>query len=138
MPYNFTRKYSFTPHLTFDDEELEIIYSTKLLGVYLTSDGKWDMNTEHIVTKANQKLWFLKRLKHLGASRDTLIEIYNLFVRQPLELACPLWTSGLTKSNINKIEKIQRRVTDIIIGENQLSYSQRMTELSMISLEGRR
>ena len=81
MPFNFTRKFSFTPHLTYDGEELDVIYSTKLLGVYLTSDGKWDKNIDHIVSKANQKLWFLKRLKYLGASRDTLLEIYNLFVR---------------------------------------------------------
>ena len=138
LPYNFTRKQQFTPTLTFDGEDLEVVYDARLLGVHISSDCRWVKNTDHIVAKASKKLWFLHRLKKFGASRETLIEIYNLFVRQNLELAAPLWTSSLTKSEINKIEKIQHRVTDLILGQNRLSYLQRLTELNMVSLEARR
>ena len=53
MPINFTRKYDFLPKLNIGDEQLDVIYSSKLLGVILTSDCKWTENTKYIVKKGN-------------------------------------------------------------------------------------
>ena len=138
MVFGFSRKFVFEPHLFLDEQELEVVSETKLLGIHMTSDCRWTKNTDNIVSKANQKLWFPQRLKKVGASVETLVEMYNLFVRPSLEYAAPLWTSSLSKTDIYRIEKIQRRATDLIIGRNNLSYLDRMTELQMISLEQRR
>ena len=74
----------------------------------------------------------------MGASKTNLIEMYKLFVHQSLEFAAPLWSTGLTQHNKNKIERIQAQVTDLIIGPNQLSYPERLRELDLCDLEGRR
>ena len=63
--------------------------------------------------------------------------MYKLFVRQALEYAAPLWAGALTKQNIAMIERTQAQCTDLIIGPNQLSYSQRLQKLDLDRLENR-
>ena len=61
-----------------------------------------------------------------------------LFVRQSLEFASPLWSNALTQQNINKIERIQAQVTDLILGPNKFSYMERLRELDLSDLQRRR
>ena len=98
--FNFSHKYKSTPSSSYNNEELDVVYNTQLLGVYFESNCRWDLNTKYLVQKSNPKIWFLRRLKTLGASKSTLLEIYKLFVRQALEVAVPVWNSSLTKANV--------------------------------------
>ena len=68
----------------------------------------------------------------------TLLELYKLFIRSSLEFAAPLWTFGLSKKNVEQLEKIQAQITDLILGHNKLSYFERLRELNLQSLEHRR
>ena len=68
IPFNFSRMSDFEPNITLDENRLDIIYQTKLLGVICTSDCKWKENTKNLVAKANGKMWFLRRIKVLGAT----------------------------------------------------------------------
>ena len=133
----------FTPVLTVNNQELEVVYSTKILGVIFDSTCKWNANTKYLVEKSIPKLWFLRRLKSLGANKQTLTLIYKLFIRQSLELAAPLWTSSLSKSNIDQLEKIQKYATSIITGGQThqnvyIPYEDRLRDLSLPTLEERR
>ena len=49
MIFNFTDKYQFSTRLSINDNPIEVIDSTKLLGTIITNDLKWDQNTAHIV-----------------------------------------------------------------------------------------
>ena len=49
--FNFTEKYQFTTRLQLNDENVEVINSTKLLGTIVQDDLKWDLNTANIVKK---------------------------------------------------------------------------------------
>ena len=62
MVFNFTKNYKFTTRLTADDVTLEIIMLVKLLGVLITDDLTWDLNTESLVRRANGRLRILHRL----------------------------------------------------------------------------
>ena len=95
-------------------------------------------NTEYIVKKANKRIWFLRRLKALGASIQTLLDYYQKSVRTVLEFSAPLWTGGLTKTNISDIERIQKRCFKIILSQNYRSYPQALEMLEQVTLEQRR
>ena len=119
------------------------MYSTKILGVIFESTCKWNANTKYLVEKSMPKLWFLRRLKSLGANTQTLTLIYKLFIRQSLELAAPLWTSSLSKTNIDQLEKIQKYATSIITGAQSyqnayIPYEDRLRDLMLPTLEERR
>ena len=54
MIFNFTEKYKFTTRLTLNNEHLEVVKQAKLLGVLISDDLKWDLNTDYLVKKANK------------------------------------------------------------------------------------
>ena len=116
------------------------MYETRLLGVTITSDCEWNRHVSEIVKIANRKLWFIRRLKVLGASVDTLVDTYKLFVRQGLELAVPLWAPALSEGNSYLIERVQSKVSKVIIGPGPHSqdYKQRISTLSLSTLSQRR
>ena len=122
ITFNFTRKYQFTPNLSLEGSQLGVVQQTKLLGLTVTDDGRWDVNTKQMVIKANSRLWFLRRLKLLGASKDTLIQIYQLFCRSILEYCAPVWGGGISKTSIQSIERVQKNAFKIILGSKYTTY----------------
>ena len=100
MVFNFSKKFQFLPDLYLEGTHLSLAQETKLLGVTITNDCKWDANTKAIVYKANKRLWFLRRLRVLGANKSTLLDI----CWSVLEYCSPVWCGALTKKNKNQID----------------------------------
>ena len=61
----------------------------RLLWIISRSDTRWFSNTQNKTSKANKRLWILRRLKHLGANHEDLLEVYTKYIRCVLELAVP-------------------------------------------------
>ena len=140
MPFNFTKAWDFTPSIMCPNSQdvLDVVYQYKLLGSIITSDGKWKENTKYITKRGTSKLWMLRRLKLLGADRDILLEMYRLHVRSLLESSVPLWHSGLSISDSDKLERVQKMAFSIILGSRYKSYKNALTILNEISLQDRR
>ena len=136
--FYFSRAKDFEPEIYLDNNQLEIVYKTKLLGVVCTSDCKWTENTKYLVSKANGKIWFLRRLKTLGASRSTLLDIYKLFIRSHLEFCAPLWAGNLSSKNCQDLERVQKTALKVILGTAFVSYENALETLEEVSLEERR
>ena len=75
-----------------NDQELEVVNQTKLLGVICSSSGRWADHIRYLVQRANKRLYFIRRLKKLDASLSTLKKAYVIFVWPILEFCVPLWT----------------------------------------------
>ena len=106
--FNVTRKFLFEPQFSIDGKLIEVVNQTKLLGLTVSDNCKWDENTKDIVSKGNGRLCFLRRLKTLGASIETLLDIYRLFCRSVLEYRAPVWSGALTTGNKQDIERVQK------------------------------
>ena len=104
----------------------------------IRSDCKWSANTIYIVNKAKSRLWFLRRLKDLGVSQQTLIDMFRSCVRSALEMAVPLWAGALTQADINSIERVQKVAMKIIQGDHYFDYVQSLEDLNLKSLDIRR
>ena len=73
-------------------------------------------------TRCKKKLWFLRRLKKLGASTDDLLDLYHKHVRSILEYAAPLWHSAINGEYRLRIERVQKAALSIILGDSYTSY----------------
>ena len=84
---NPSQNYQFTPRMRVPgaNTDLEVVYTTKLVGVTLTADLKFHQHVYNIVKTANQKLWMLRRLKQFEIKLTDLIEIFTTFIRSRLE-----------------------------------------------------
>ena len=69
------------------NNNLQVVSETRLLGVILTDDLKWGVNTTFICQKASKRLWILRRMKILEIDPAIILEVYVKEVRYVLELA---------------------------------------------------
>ena len=139
MLFNTARNYDCTPCLSLgSDEPLELVEQVRLLGVEVRSDLSWRSNTSAICQKAYARMWMLRRLKPLGATTEELLNIYEKQIRCITEFASPVWTSGLTKDEVNQIERIQKCAFAIILEAKYTSYDHALKLMKRSSLASRR
>ena len=145
MKFNFSRSYDFPPEVQINGfcNDLSVVPQTKLLGVIITEDLKWDANTTYICQKALKRLWILRRMKLLNVEPAVILDVYTKEIRSVLELASPAWHSGLTRKQTADIERIQKIAVKIILSKddkatNSLSYRTSLSLLGIESLEERR
>ena len=139
MLFNKAKKWDFPPELVYQDgSQVEVIEETKLVGVMLTRDLKWESNTNYICKKARNKLWLLRRIKQFGLGRSFMFDLYTKEIRSLLEMCVPVWHSGLTNQQSNSIERIQKMALRIILGERYLNYKNALDIFGTQSLHQRR
>ena len=137
--FNKSRKYDFQPRVHFSNGELlEIVSDIKLVGVIISNDMRWKKNTDYLCQKATKKLWTLRRLKQYHLDPFQIFDVYCKEVRSLLELAVPVWHSGLTVSETKQIENIQKTAFKIILGPSYINYDVACTILGVEPLELRR
>ena len=116
MIINFMQ-YSPSPPspLTVGCSVIERVVTYKLfIGVYISEDLSWNVHIEHIVKKANKRLYALRALKKSGLAIKQLVHVYCSIVRSVLEYACPVW-AALPKYLDDAIESVQKRALRIIL-----------------------
>jgi hypothetical protein len=138
MLFNSAKTKDFTPKLKIDNDIIELVEEMKLLGVKITSDMKWNKNTEYITQKAYSRLWMIRRLKQIGAKQEELLDVYVKQIRSVLEYAAVVWHSGLTTLNSANIERVQKACLAIIMGQSYTSYSNALQMTSLTRLDTRR
>ena len=122
MIFNFTEKYQFSTRLLLNNEIVEYLSKTKLLGTIITDDLRWDENTWNIVKKANARMKLVRKVASFGASQEDLKNVYVLFVRSLLEQSATVWHSSLTEENSDDLERVQKSAVKIILGDGYIDY----------------
>ncbi|KAI5629763.1 gastrula zinc finger protein XlCGF28.1-like [Silurus asotus] len=113
MVVDFRRAQSDQSPLIIDGSSVEIIKSTKFFGVHLADNLTWSLNTSSITKKAQQRLYFLRRLRktHLPppscpCSTDSIESI--------LSSCITAWFGNCTISNRKSLQRIVRTAEKII------------------------
>ena len=138
MIFNFTKHHQFTTSIELKGQKLEILDEMKLLGTIITSDLKWDKNTEKIVKTSNMAMRLLHAASKFIKDKKILKEIYYVYIRSRLEHSAVVWNSSLTQKNINDLERVQKSAVRVIYGSNYVSYFKALQDLGMDSLAERR
>ena len=138
MVFNTAKTKDFTPKLKIQNETSELVEEMKLLGVQITSNMKWNTNTDYITKKAYSRLWMIRRLKLLGASQQELLNVYTKQIRSVLEYAAVVWHPGLIISNSSCIERVQKACLAIILGQGYINYTNALHLAAIERLDTRR
>ena len=56
MIFNYTDNFQFMTRLRVENEPIEVIDSTKLLGTIISKDLTWDLNTASLIKKENARM----------------------------------------------------------------------------------
>ena len=95
-------------------------------------------HVEYIVSRATKRLYIIRRLKAAGCGDSDLLYVYISLIRSILETACPVFQPQLTEGDKTKIERIQKIVLRIVLGDRYQSYEQACAETDLNTLESRR
>ena len=115
--------------LTIDGRPIQQVNNTRLLGVTLSEDLKWQSHIDEITTKASQRLYFFILLKKAGIDLHHLINIYTSIVRSVLEYACQVWYTSLTKKRAMRFIFQDKSYTEAITAANLPTLSDRREKL---------
>ena len=117
---------------------MEVVKETKLLGVYITSDLKWNKNTDHLIKDANKRMRILHQASKFSRNFQDLLVIYKSFIRSKLEQSASVWHSSLTKNNEDDLERVQKSALKVILKDKYLNYESALQQLNIESLFDRR
>ena len=138
MAFNFTDNHQFTTRLTLNNEHVEMVNFSKLLGVIISDNLKWDDNTDMLVKKANARMELLRKVSTFGTSISEKKNIYILFIRSILEQSCVVWHSSLTTENSENLERIQKSALKVILGKQYSNYENALEKCDLQPLSDRR
>ena len=102
------------PIVALDSLPIQRVSVTKLLGVLINANLKWDDHINYIYKKASCRIYFLKHLKRAGLSLEELCLYYITVIRSVVEFAAPVWYTSTTAAHKEKLNQIQKRALRII------------------------
>ena len=124
------------PQIEINETPIERVEVTKLVGVHIQSNLKWDKHVDAMIAKARPKLFFLAALKKSRLTSKDLLKFYFSIIRSQLEYAAPVFATSLPTTLIERLESVQKRAMHIIYPE--LSYVEALNISNMDTLQQRR
>ena len=138
MIFNYTENYQCTTRLKINNEPIDVINSTKLLGTIISNDLSWDLNTSALVKKANARMELLRKVASFGTGVEDLKTVYMLYIRSLLEQSATVWHSSLTEENKSDLERVQKSAVKVILGNKYENYQKALSKLDLENLNDRR
>ncbi|CAI5682340.1 unnamed protein product [Oreochromis niloticus] len=127
---NFQRGHTCHPPLTIDGAAVERVSSTKFLGVHISEDLSWTTNTASLAKKAQQRLYFLRKLKRASAPPPILTTFYRGTIESILSSCITVWGGSCTDYNRKALQRIVRtaeRIVGVPLPSLQDIYTTRLT-----------
>jgi hypothetical protein len=104
------------------DEPVEIVETFKYLGTVFDNKLKFDVNTEHIVKRGQQRVYLLRKLNSFSVSPVILCRFYQSFIESLLSFSFICWFRSLSVHDRNSLTSIVN-VCSKIIGVRQRDLS---------------
>ena len=105
MLFNPSRSRDFMPQFKIEDNEVQLVEETRLLGVTINSSA----HVDDLVMKCNKKFW------RLGADTSHLKDIYEKQIRRILKHPASVWNPAITGDQGLKVERIKQAL--LLLGQ---------------------
>ena len=109
---------------------LEVVDHAKILGLIISDSLQWNTHVNHIIKKANERLYCLLQLKRAKISEKDIVNFYCTCIRPTLEYASQVFHHSLPKHLSDDIERVQKRSLAIILRGQPYSESLQQSGLT--------
>ncbi|KAI4894685.1 hypothetical protein NFI96_032407 [Prochilodus magdalenae] len=132
MVVDFRRTRRDHSPLHIDGSTVEIIKSTKFLGVHLAEDLTWSLNTSTITKKAQQRLYFLRRLRKAHPPAPILTTLNRGTIESILSSCITAWFGNCTASDRKSLYLHFLLWCPNVVFQSKPDYSRSERELNIV------
>uniref|UniRef100_A0A4W6DNS9 Reverse transcriptase domain-containing protein n=1 Tax=Lates calcarifer TaxID=8187 RepID=A0A4W6DNS9_LATCA len=100
--------------LLINNKTVEVVSSTKFLGVHITDDLTWSVNTASLVKRAQQRMYFLRRMRRAHLPPPILTTFYRSTIESILTSCISVWCGGCSASDWKDVRRVVRTAERII------------------------
>ena len=125
-------KCNYDDDVVIDDLSISPSPCTKFLGVFIDNKLSFNQHVDSLITKCNSRVFLLRKLRTIGLDVQGLKTFYFSNIRSVISYAAQAWFSLLGEHNRERLEKIQRSCTKIMLPESE--YPDRLAILNMTML----
>ena len=93
--------------------EVERVNNFKYLGVHISDDLTWTFNTTQVVKKAQQRLYFLRRLRKFGMAPKILSNFYSCIIESVLTTCITVWYGSSTVWDHKRLQRVVKTASKI-------------------------
>ncbi|XP_037537935.1 coiled-coil domain-containing protein 18 [Nematolebias whitei] len=111
---DFRRTQTKHAPLSINGVVVERVSSTKFLGVHISEDLSWTINTAAVAKKAHQRLYFLRKLRRARAPTPIMTTFYRGAIESILMSCSTVWYGACTASCRKSLQRIVRTAEKII------------------------
>uniref|UniRef100_A0A8C1GTL4 Reverse transcriptase domain-containing protein n=1 Tax=Cyprinus carpio TaxID=7962 RepID=A0A8C1GTL4_CYPCA len=111
---DFRRVHTQHSPLTINGAFVEKVSSTKFLGVHITEDLSWTENTAAQAKKAQQRLYFLRKLRRARALASIMCTFYRGTIKSILTICITMWYGTCNASCWKTLQRIVRAAEKIV------------------------
>ncbi len=122
MIYDFRRSAPNQEPLAVHNHVIQQVTEYKYLGTVIDNKLKWSSNTHMLCGKANQRLYFLRKLKEFNVDNRILVLFYRSLIQSILSFSFISNFGNLSKENVHKLER-PRKIAQRIIRKDLPSIS---------------
>ncbi len=131
---DFRRVHTQHAPLTINGATVERASSTKFLGVHITEDLSWTNNTAALPKKAQQRLYFLRKLRRARAPTPIMCTFYRGTIERILTSCITVWYGACNASCRKSLQRIVRaaeKIVGVSLPSLQDIYSTRLTRKAL-------
>uniref|UniRef100_A0A3B1K914 Reverse transcriptase domain-containing protein n=1 Tax=Astyanax mexicanus TaxID=7994 RepID=A0A3B1K914_ASTMX len=114
MVVDFRRAPGVHHPLNINGSAVEIVDNTEFLGVHIAENLTWSLKTSSITKKAQQRLYFLRRLRKAHLPPPILTMFYRGTVESILSTCITVWFGNCNTSDRKTLQRIVRTAEKII------------------------
>ncbi|KAK1788124.1 hypothetical protein P4O66_016581, partial [Electrophorus voltai] len=114
MVVDFRRARRDHSQLTINGSSVEIVKNTKFLGVHLAENLTWTLNTSSITKRAQQRLYFLRKLRKSHLPSPILTTFYSGTIEGILGSCITTWFGNCTVFDHKSLQSKVRTTEKII------------------------
>ena len=104
---------SHTP-LLISDTAVEVVSSTKFLGVQITDSLTWSSNTASLVKRGQKRLFFLRRMRRAQLPPPILTTFYRATIESILTNCVSVWSGNCSETDWKTVQRVVRTAEKII------------------------
>ena len=118
---------NFNP-VRVNNVSMEWVENTKLIGVTISSNLKWNAHVSSIVRKISSRLYFLRQLRRASIANKDLLLFYITYIRPITKYTCQLFHNSRPKYLSDDLERLQKRAMRVVFGPG-LNYAETLKDV---------